>query len=75
MVSTSRADTTASSSTSQNSAIFALIDGVSGCSLSVRQSSTSGWIPMARSSLTECWVALVLSSEAAWMNGTRVRCT
>ena len=30
-------------------------------------------MPMARSSLTECWVAFVLSSEAACMKGTSVR--
>ena len=75
MVSTSRAAITASSSTSQKSAIFDLMLGVNGWSLAVRQSSTSGWIPMARSSLTECWVAFVFSSAAAWMNGTSVRCT
>src|SRR3989304_1166926 len=63
----------ASSSTSQKSAIFDLMAGVSRCSLSVRHSSTSGWMPIARSSLTECCVALVLSSPAAWMKGTRVR--
>ena len=34
---------------------------------SVRHSRMSGWMPMARSSFTECWVALVFSSEAACM--------
>ena len=64
---------TASSSTSQKSAIFDLIPG--GRKRSVRQSRMSGWMPIARSSFTECWVAFVLSSEAACMNGTSVRCT
>ena len=32
-------------------------------------------MPIARNSLTECWVALVLSSAAACMKGTRVRWT
>ena len=32
--------------------------------LSERQSSTCGWMPMRRSSLTECWVGLVFSSPA-----------
>ena len=73
MESTSLAVMTASSSTSQKRAILALIPG--GKYRSVRQSRMSGWIPMARSSLTECWVAFVFSSEAACMNGTRVRCT
>ena len=62
---------TASSSTSQKSAIFDLIAG--GRKRSVRQSTMSGWIPIARSSFTECWVALVLSSPEALMNGTSVR--
>ena len=72
-MSTSFAVMTASSSTSQKSAIFDLMPG--GRYRSVRQSRMSGWIPIARSSLTECWVAFVLSSAAAWMNGTRVRWT
>ena len=33
---------------------------------------TSGWIPMRRSSLTECCVGFVFSSPAASMNGTSV---
>ena len=35
----------------------------------------SGWIPMRRSSWTECWVGLVFSSPAWPRNGTSVRCT
>jgi hypothetical protein len=46
--------------------LAALASG-SGCSL--RHSSTSGWMPMLRSSLTECWVGLVFSSPAAAMYG------
>jgi hypothetical protein len=33
-------------------------------SLSLRHRSMSGWMPMRRSSLTECWVGFVLSSPA-----------
>ena len=33
-------------------------------SRSERHSRMSGWMPMERSSLTECWVGLVLSSPA-----------
>ena len=36
-----------------------------GCSL--RQISTSGWMPILRNSFTECWVGLVFSSPAAAM--------
>ena len=36
-------------------------------------SRTSGWMPIERSSLTECWVGLVLSSPALGMKGTSVR--
>jgi hypothetical protein len=46
----------------------------SGSGRSLRQTSTSGWIPMERSSLTECWVGLVFSSPAVGMYGSRVRC-
>ena len=72
-VSTSLAVMTASSSTSQKSAILDLMPG--GRKRSVRHSRMSGWIPIARSSFTECWVALVFSSAAACMNGTSVRWT
>ena len=34
----------------------------------------SGWMPMRRSSFTECWVGFVFSSPAWPMNGTSVRC-
>ena len=34
-----------------------------------RQSRMSGWMPIERSSLTECWVGLVLSSPALGMKG------
>ncbi len=63
---------TASTSTSAKSAIFSRI---SRCSGSVeRQTSTSGWIPMRRSSLTECCVGFVFSSPAVSMYGTSVTC-
>ena len=35
----------------------------------------SGWMPMRRSSCTECWVGLVFSSPACPRNGTSVRWT
>ena len=40
-----------------------------------RTSRMSGWMPIERSSLTECWVGLVFSSPAAGMNGISVRWT
>ena len=40
---------------------------------SERQTTMSGWMPMRRSSLTECCVGLVLSSPAWPMYGTSVR--
>jgi hypothetical protein len=35
-----------------------------------RQTTTSGWIPMRRSSFTECCVGFVFSSPAESTNGT-----
>ena len=70
---TSRAVMTAFTSTSQNSAIFSFIS--CGMKRSERHSRMSGWIPMARSSFTLCWVGLVFSSWAAAINGTSVTCT
>ena len=64
---------TASFGTLQKSAIFSFTS--SGSVISERQSRMSGWIPIARSSFTECCVAFVFSSAAAWMKGTSVRCT
>ena len=64
---------TFSTGTLENIEIFALIDGDSA--RSVRQSSTSGWMPISRISFTECCVGLVLSSLAALIHGTRVTCT
>ncbi len=57
MSSASAAETTASGSTSQKSAIFSRMpcDSVS----SERATMMSGWIPISRSSATECWVGLV----------------
>jgi CTP synthase len=46
-----------------------------GISRSVRQSRMSGWMPSPSSSLTECWVGLVLSSPADGIHGTSVRWT
>jgi hypothetical protein len=37
-----------------------------------RATTMSGWIPMRRSSFTECCVGFVFSSPAASMNGTSV---
>ena len=45
----------------------------SGSARSERHSRMSGWMPIERSSLTECWVGLVFSSPALGMNGTSVR--
>ena len=62
--------TTAPGSTSAKSAI---LSRMSRESFLVRaQTITSGWIPMRRSSLTECCVGFVFSSPAASMNGTSV---
>ena len=71
MLSTSLAETTASTGSEANSAIFLRMSTDSSDSL--RQSSMSGWMPMRRSSLTECCVGLVLSSPACPMYGTSVR--
>ncbi len=65
MVRASIAETTAAGSTSQNSAILRLMAASIGRSL--RHTMKSGWIPMLRSSFTECCVGLVLSSEDAAM--------
>ena len=62
MLSTSSAETTASTGSEANSAIFLRMSCAS--SPSERQSSMSGWMPMRRSSLTECCVGLVFSSPA-----------
>ena len=62
MLSTSLAETTASTGSEANSAIFLRMSMSS--SASERHSSMSGWMPMRRSSLTECWVGLVFSSPA-----------
>ena len=64
---------TASASTSQKSAILSFMS--CGRKRSARQSRISGWIPMARSSLTLCCVGLVFSSCAALIQGTSVTCT
>ena len=71
MLETSLAVMTASSSTSQKSPIFLLMSW--SRNRSVRQRRMSGWMPIARRSLTLCCVGLVFSSPAAPMNGTSVR--
>ncbi|OLE80208.1 MAG: hypothetical protein AUG06_05480 [Actinobacteria bacterium 13_1_20CM_2_65_11] len=58
--STSGTETTASRGTSVKSAIFSLRSASIGSS--ERQMIASGWIPMARSACTECWVGLVFIS-------------
>ena len=45
----------------------------SGIGRSARHSTMSGWMPISRSSFTECCVGLVFISPAAGMNGTSVR--
>ncbi len=72
MLSASLQLTTARSGTLVNSAI--LRRSASGRARSDRQSRMSGWMPMDRSSFTECCVGLVFSSPAAPMYGTSVRC-
>src|ERR1700687_5614110 len=62
---------TASGGTLVKSAI--LRRSPSGKGLSARQSTTSGWMPISRSSLTEYCVGLVFISPAVAMNGTSVR--
>ena len=73
MVSAVSAGMTASVATSVNSAIFSRIS--SGTGWSERRTMTSGWMPMPRSSLTECWVGLVLSSPVAASAGSSVTWT
>ncbi len=73
MVSTSHIEITPSSGTLVNSEIFSRSS--SGTRRSARHSSASGWMPISRSFCTVCWVGLVLSSPAAAMYGTKVRCT
>ncbi len=65
MSSASIAENTARSSTLVNSAILRRWSPGSG-SLQ-RHSSTSGWMPIERSSLTECCVGLVLISPEVAM--------
>ena len=71
MEATSSAWITASARTLQNSAIFLRSDA--GTARSQRHSRMSGWMPIERSSFTECCVGLVLSSPALGMNGSSVR--
>ena len=64
---------TFSSFTSQKSAIFSRSSSSIGWS--ARAMRTSGWMPIARSSRTECCVGFVFSSPAASMKGTSVTWT
>ena len=65
MLSTSLAQMTASSGSEAKSAIFLRMSRLS--SDSDRHRTMSGWMPMRRSSLTECCVGLVFSSPACPM--------
>ena len=65
MFGTSRAGMTCSGATLQNRAI--LRRRSSGSGRSTRHSSRSAWMPISRSSRTECWVGLDFSSSAAAM--------
>ena len=56
---------TASGRTLQNSAIF--FRSLAGISRSERHKRMSGWMPIERSSLTECCVGLVFNSPADGM--------
>jgi len=64
---------TASLATSVKRAILSRISWLTGWS--ERRTITSGWMPMPRSSLTECWVGFVLSSPVALSAGNSVTCT
>ena len=70
MVSASRDGITARLGTPQKPPILRLRSSL--MSLSLRHTSTSGWMPMARNSLTECWVGFVLSSPEVPIYGRRV---
>ena len=71
MLPASGAEITASTGTSAKSAIFSRISLSSACL--ERQTTTSGAMPIRRSSCTECWVGLVFSSPATSMSGTSVQ--
>ena len=62
---------TASTDTSAKRAIFSRMSRESVPR--ERHTTTSGAIPMRRSSCTECWVGFVFSSPATSMNGTSVQ--
>ena len=70
MSSASGAETTASGSTSQNRAILSRMPRESGSS--ERATMMSGWMPISRSSATECCVGFVFGSPTTPMTGTRV---
>jgi len=70
-VAASTAEITARSGTLVNRAIF--LRSPSGSDMAARHSRMSGWMPMDRSSLTECCVGLVLISPDVEMYGTSVR--
>ncbi len=72
MLGASMAWITAEGLTLQNCPILRFSSGGIGCSQ--RHRRMSGWIPMALSSRTECWVGLVFISPAVLMNGSSVRC-
>jgi hypothetical protein len=64
---------TQSGGTLEKREIFSLMRAATAAS--VRHRRMSGWMPISRSSFTECCVGLVLSSPAAPIQGTRVTCT
>jgi len=64
---------TAFSWTLVNNAIF--LRSSDGKGFSERQTRMSGWIPIDRSSLTECCVGFVLISDDVGIYGTNVRWT
>ena len=64
---------TALSRTLQNRPILRFSPAGIGCSQ--RHKRISGWMPIERSSLTECWVGLVFISPAVLMKGKSVRWT
>ncbi len=62
-------------SRSMSDSIAILRFSSSGIGRSARHTSTSGWIPIDRSSRTECWAGLVFSSLVGPMKGTRAQWT
>ncbi len=68
-----RSGTTAWTSTSVKRLTLSRIS--SSIASSLRRMMMSGWMPMPRSVLTECWVGFVFSSPVAPIDGSQVTWT